>query len=91
MEWFPMLACLALIVGMLAALPYTRQWLRQHLARVPQTERERVQVVCAAAVGPQQRIVTVQVQSSTLVLGVTAHHISCLHVIPANHEQASHG
>jgi len=86
MEWLPMLACLALIVGLLAALPHARQWLRQHLARAPQSERERVQVLSAAAVGPQQRIVTVQVHSSTLVLGVTAHNISCLHILPTHHE-----
>jgi len=92
MEWLPMLGCLAFIVGLLAALPRAQQWLRQHLNRAPQVERERVQVLCAAAVGPQQRIVTVQVHDSTLVLGVTAHNISCLHVVPAHHEQASsHG
>lgn len=44
-------------------------------------------VLTQVAVGPQQRVVTVEVQHegqrAVLVLGVTAQHIQCLHVLPA--------
>jgi len=86
-----MLAWLAIMVGALAALPRATQWLRQRNGRAPQVSSERVQILAAAAVGPQQRIVTVQVQHSTLVLGVTAQHITCLHVLPTTTDrQVSH-
>jgi len=91
MEIWPSLVWLALMVGTLAALPRALQWLRQRNGHTPQAASERVHVLAAAAVGPQQRVVTVQVQGSTLVLGVTAQHITCLHVLPAATErQVSH-
>jgi len=44
-------------------------------------------VLTQVAVGPQQRVVTVEVgppqQRTLLVLGVTAQQINCLHVLPA--------
>ena len=44
-------------------------------------------VLTQVAVGPQQRVVTVEVhhegQRAVLVLGVTAQQIQCLHVLPA--------
>ena len=44
-------------------------------------------VLTQVAVGPQQRVVTVEVgppqQRTVLVLGVTAQNINCLHVLPA--------
>lgn len=44
-------------------------------------------VLTQVAVGPQQRVVTVEVQHegqrAVLVLGVTAQQIQCLHVLPA--------
>ena len=44
-------------------------------------------VLTQVAVGPQQRVVTVEVQHEgqrvVLVLGVTAQQIQCLHVLPA--------
>jgi flagellar protein FliO/FliZ len=43
-------------------------------------------VLSAVAVGPQQRVVTVEVgpehARTWLVLGVTAQQVSCLHVLP---------
>ena len=45
-------------------------------------------VVSAVAVGPQQRVVTVEVgpehARTWLVLGVTAQQVSCLHVLPVS-------
>ena len=50
-------------------------------------------VLGALAVGPGQRIVTVQVQrneqTTCLVLGVTAHNIQCLHVLGESAQSAS--
>ena len=44
-------------------------------------------VLTQVAVGPQQRVVTVEVQHegqrAVLVLGVTAQQIQCMHVLPA--------
>lgn len=44
-------------------------------------------VLTQVAVGPQQRVVTVEVQHeglrAVLVLGVTTQQIQCLHVLPA--------
>ena len=44
-------------------------------------------VLTQVAVGPQQRVVTVEVgppqQRTVLVLGVTAQNINCLHVLPS--------
>jgi len=83
MEMLPMLTWLACIVGLLVALPRVTQWLRQHRVGTAARTVDSVSVIAAAAVGPQQRVVTVQVQGNTLVLGVTAQHINCLHVLPA--------
>lgn len=74
------------MVAAMAALPWLlRRWQRRtHVARG--TTPVHTQVLGAAALGPGQRVVTVQVQREDhtvcLVLGVTAHNIQCLHVLP---------
>ena len=81
------LLLLVLLVAALAALPWLIRRLQQqragHLGQVGASSR----VLSAVAVGPQQRVVTVEVgshqQRTLLVLGVTAQQINCLHVLPA--------
>lgn len=81
------------MVVAMAALPWgLRRWQqRNQMARgVVQAQ---IQVLGALAVGPGQRIVTVQVQrneqTTCLVLGVTAHNIQCLHVLGESAQSAS--
>ncbi|MDH4450600.1 MAG: flagellar biosynthetic protein FliO [Rhodoferax sp.] len=71
----------------LACLPWLVRWLK---ARVPSTARGGApasRVVSAVAVGPHQRVVTVEVGPAHdrvwLTLGVTAQNIACLHTCEA--------
>ena len=74
-----------LFLVILALLPLAIRWLQQ---RAPggAAASAASRVVSTLAVGPQQRVVTVEVgpegARTWLVLGVTAQNISCLHVMP---------
>ena len=89
MDMMRTLWLLALFLGVLALLPWLARRVRQRqaglLAAAPGSGAARV--LSAVAVGPQQRVVTVEVgpagQRAVLVLGVTAQQITCLHVLPA--------
>jgi len=69
----------------MAALPWgLRRW--QQRRQVTRAGAQvQTQVLGAVAIGPGQRVVTVQVQrgdaTACLVLGVTAQSIQCLHVL----------
>lgn len=72
---------LILFVGAVASLPWL---LRQFQTRMgAKGALTAGRVVSALAVGPQQRIVTVQISSNgqdlTMVLGVTPSSVTCLH------------
>ena len=79
------LVIVVLFVAAMAALPWMvrRVQLRQAAGGAPGGASSRV--VSAVAVGPQQRVVTVEVgpegARACLVLGVTAQSITCLHVM----------
>jgi len=85
---------LALCTAALALLAWgLRRWQHQHgglpaLAGFAPagTSSAPLRVLCSAALGPQQRVVLVQVgsgvQATRLLLGVTAQHIAPLHVLP---------
>lgn len=80
------LLLLVLLIAALAALPWLLRRLQRQRAG-PQGQAGAVsRVLSAVAVGPQQRVVTVEVgspqQRTVLVLGVTAQQINCLHVLP---------
>jgi flagellar protein FliO/FliZ len=79
------LALLVLFVGALALLPWLVRRLQQRRLADTGAMGAGVRVLAAVAVGPQQRVLTVEVgpegARSWLVLGVTAQHISCLHVL----------
>ncbi len=78
-------ALLLLFVGALALLPWLVRRLQQRRLADAGAAGASVRVLSAVAVGPQQRVLTVEVgpegARSWLVLGVTAQHISCLHVL----------
>lgn len=79
------LLLLVLFVGGMALLPWAvRRWQAQ--ANLNKGVRGAGKVISAIAVGPQQRVVTVEVgpvsARTWLVLGVTAQQIQCLHVCP---------
>jgi len=81
------LMLLVLLIAALAALPWLIRRLQQQRAGVQAGAGGASRVLSAVAVGPQQRVVTVEVgapqQRTLLVLGVTAQQINCLHVLPA--------
>ncbi|HNZ89653.1 MAG TPA: flagellar biosynthetic protein FliO [Acidovorax sp.] len=79
------LAIVVLFVAAMAALPWLVRRVQLHQAAGAAPGGASSRVLSAVAVGPQQRVVTVEVgpegARTCLVLGVTAQHISCLHVI----------
>lgn len=81
------LVVVVLFVGAMAMLPWMVRRLQQHRVAGGPSGVIASRVLSAVAVGPQQRVVTVEVgpehARTFLVLGVTAHQINCLHVLPA--------
>lgn len=78
---------LALLVALLALLPMGLRWLqRRQGAKGGAGAWFSSDLISSVAVGPQQRVVTVEVgpahARSWLVLGVTAQQVTCLHTIP---------
>lgn len=80
------LLVVVLFVGAMALLPWLVRRLQQRHAAGAAGVGTASRVLSAVAVGPQQRVVTVEVGPEHarvwLVLGVTAQHVSCLHVLP---------
>lgn len=81
------LLVVVLFVAAMAALPWLIRRLQQRQSGLFSASGGVSKVLSAVAVGPQQRVVTVEVgpehQRTVLVLGVTAQQINCLHVLPA--------
>jgi flagellar protein FliO/FliZ len=77
--WFP----LVLAIGVLAAIPFGLKWLQRRMGVGAQGGAVSAKVISAVAVGPHQRVVTVEVGPEDsrvwLTLGVTAQNITCLH------------
>lgn len=80
------LMVVVLFVGAVAMLPWLIRQLQQRQAKGAGAAGVPSRVLSAVAVGPNQRIVTVEVgpehARTCLVLGVTAQQITCLHVLP---------
>ena len=82
---------IVVFVGVLALFPLAIRWLQKR-GTLPASlgggmTSATSRVVSSVAVGPQQRVVTVEVGPEQarvwLVLGVTAQSIQCLHTLPA--------
>lgn len=75
-----------LFVGGMAALPWLVKRLQQRRGVLGGMSGVTPRVLSGVSVGPQQRVVVVEVgdgaSKAVLVLGVTAQHVSCLHVLP---------
>jgi len=81
------LLVVVLFVGAMACLPWLVKRVQLRHAAGATAAGAASRVLSAVAVGPQQRVVTVEVgpehARTWLVLGVTAQNVSCLHVLPA--------
>ena len=79
------LTAVVLFVGAVAMLPWLIRHLQQRRAVAQAGVGMAARVLSAVAVGPHQRVVTVEVGPESakvwLVLGVTAQQVSCLHVL----------
>lgn len=81
------LLSVVLFVAVLAMLPWGIRWIQRRTQGGMAAATLSSRLVGALAVGPQQRVVTVEVgppgARMWLVLGVTAQNITCLHSMPA--------
>lgn len=80
------LLVVVLFVGAMAMLPWLVRRLQQRHAALGMPAGTASRVLSVVAIGPQQRVVTVEVgpehARTCLVLGVTPQQVSCLHVLP---------
>ncbi|MDR3411050.1 MAG: flagellar biosynthetic protein FliO [Formivibrio sp.] len=81
--WFPLVVALAV----LAMIPFGLKWLQRRFGVGVTGAATSSKIVSALAVGPHQRVVTVEVGPEDarvwLTLGVTAQSITCLHTTAA--------
>jgi flagellar protein FliO/FliZ len=79
------LLLVVLFVAAIALLPWLVRRVQLRQGRFAPSSAAAPRVLSAIAVGPQQRVVTVEVgaegERTTLVLGVTAQSIRCLHTL----------
>lgn len=86
-----------LFIALLGAMPFALRWLQQQrrLGAAGLAGDTASKLLSSVAVGPQQRVVTVEVgpqgSRTWLVLGVTGQSITCLHALPATSEGAIDG
>ena len=82
------LLVVVLFVGVIAMLPWLIKRLQQRHAKGGTAPGAHSRVLSAVSVGPQQRVVTVEVgpenARTCLVLGVTAQQVTCLYVLGPN-------
>lgn len=87
--WFSV----GLVLALLAAMPWALRWLQKRAQRPFGLAQEGMRIVSAVGVGPQQRVVTVEVGPPQarmwLTLGVTAQSITCLHTAAAPQASAA--
>jgi flagellar protein FliO/FliZ len=77
------LISVGIFLVLLACVPFLVKWLKARTGNGQQSIGSQSKIVSALAVGPHQRIVTVEVGSEEsrvrLTLGVTSQTITCLH------------
>lgn len=85
------LLAVALFIGALAVLPWAVRWLQRRTPGGMAAAGASSRLVGALAVGPQQRVVTVEVGPPGarvwLVLGVTPQAVNLLHSMPAGGQE----
>jgi len=84
------LLSIVFFVAILAMVPWALKWLQRRTGMRPgagSSAAEASRIVSALAVGPQQRVLTVEVGPESartwIVLGVTPQSITTLHTVPA--------
>lgn len=81
------LMIVGLFVALLACVPLAVKWVQRRSVGGASGMASAPRVISAVAVGPHQRVVTVEVGPESarisLILGVTAQSITCLHTAPA--------
>lgn len=82
------LLTIVIFVALILMLPFFAKWFQQRKGVIKGSSPGLTsKVVSAMAVGPQQRVLTVEVGPENartwLVLGVTGQTITCLHTLPA--------
>ncbi len=87
------LVTVVLFVAAILSIPFLLKRLQQRRGGLPGAlPGAASKLVSAVAVGPQQRVVTVEVgpqdARTWLVLGVTGQSITCLHALPAQGDAA---
>lgn len=88
------LLVVVLFVAVLAMLPMAIKWIQRRAQGGGVTASQGSRLVSVLAVGPQQRVVTVEVGPDSartcLILGVTGQSITCLHSMPVVAPQAAY-
>ena len=73
---------------LLALLPLGIRWVQKRSIRGSSSVTSASRIVSALAVGPHQRVVTIEIgpegDKTCLVLGVTAQNVNCLFSFPIN-------
>lgn len=87
----PTLLAVAAFLVLLALLPTALKWMQGRFAGAARSQDAGTRLVSALAVGPHQRVVTVEVgpaeARTMLVLGVTQQSVTCLHSIVLAHPE----
>lgn len=82
------LVSVGVFLAILVCLPFALKWLKQRVGGGAVEDSGQSRFISALAVGPHQRVVTVEVgpegRRVWLTLGVTAQSITCLHSVDAN-------
>jgi len=82
-------------LAVLACLPWALKWFKQRYAVGAAEAGGQLRFISALAVGPQQRVVTVEVgpegRRVWLTLGVSANGVTCLHSMEADSQAPSVG
>jgi flagellar protein FliO/FliZ len=80
------LVSIGFFLVLLACLPVAIKWVKQRSGVGVEAENSQSKLISALAVGPHQRVVTVEVgpegARQRLTLGVTPQSITCLHTAP---------
>jgi flagellar protein FliO/FliZ len=80
------LVSVGLFIAVIACLPMAVKWFQQRTKSGGRESVEQSRVISAVAVGPHQRVVTVEVGPENarvwLTLGVTPQTVSCLYSAP---------
>jgi flagellar protein FliO/FliZ len=89
------LVSVGVFLALLVCLPFALKWVKQRVGGAAAEDSGQSRFISALAVGPHQRVVTVEVgpegRRVWLTLGVTAQNISCLHCVDANSLTAADG